>query len=70
DSPASRLVWSSLKLSHQVLLNFLLTLSKQGENKGNNRKISSHFIAMKMFNNKKLNQMISLWLLRQEIKWN
>ncbi|KNZ43733.1 hypothetical protein VP01_9927g1, partial [Puccinia sorghi] len=29
-----------------------------------------HFIAMENFNNKTLNQMIILWLLRQAIPWN
>ncbi|KNZ61332.1 hypothetical protein VP01_1418g2 [Puccinia sorghi] len=40
------------------------------ENKGKNGKTFSHFIVTKNFNNKTLNQIISLWLLRQAIPWN
>lgn len=46
------------------------SVSQQGENNGKDGKISSHFIATEKFNNKTLNQMISLWLLRQAIPWN
>lgn len=46
------------------------SVSQQAENKGKNGKISSHFIATEKFNNKTLNQIITLWLLRQAIPWN